>query len=190
MSAIAERVLRISMSVETRLPALLVPQSDEKLAEQQRDELFQLSERLRLLVRDLKNHENRLRAQQWNKNVAPWAMKQRLADVALERSRAEELAREIERVLQPKGLNPMEAANKIHELIENSELHLDEAAQAIAAGKRIHSSIGPAADPSIPRPTALHVFDSAVPILTFAYLLLRFAAKSRSGKQARTTRAS
>lgn len=191
MSAMADRVNRLSMSVRAKLPALLVPQSDEKLAEHQRRECSRLAEDLRLCIRELKNHENLVRIQNRKKSADPWALKQRLADLRLERARAEELAQQIERALRDKGLNPMEAASKIHELIENSEIHLDEAAQAIAAGRGLHFSIGPATNSMASHLAPLQVLDTAVPVLTFAYLLLKWAGtKLSSGQAQRGGRAS
>jgi hypothetical protein len=85
----------------------------------------------------------------------------------------------------------MEVGYKVHELIENSEIHLGDAQRAIQEGKTMHSSIGPATQSTMPHMTPLHMLDTAVPVVTFAYLLLRWAASKRSAAAIKkSTRAS
>ena len=158
---------------------MLVSQSDENEANRQNAELAQLGDELLLLVRDLRNRESSIRAQGKNKTSDPWKTKQKLTDVWQEEEEAEALAREIAKILRGKGLNPMDAAKKVHELIENSEITLDDAQRAIREGGTIRSSIGPATRSTVPHMT-LHTVDSLIPVVTFACLLLRWAASKRA----------
>jgi hypothetical protein len=179
VSAIVSRLQQLSMRIRNRLPALLVPGNDEKESERQQAELFQLQHDLHLLTRDLKSQENLLRIQGRYPPSDAWAQKQRLIDVNLEKDQARALARQIEDLLRQNDLNPMDVGYKVHELIENSDIRMDDAKQAIAQA-RTHSSIGPAAPANTAQMTTLHNLDTAVPIVTFAVLLLRWAAKKTS----------
>jgi hypothetical protein len=189
VSDFANRLSRVSVQVKNRLPELLVPQSDENEANRQNAELAQLGDDLLLLIRDLKNRENSIRAQGWGKFSDPWKTKDKLSDVGLKKEEAEALAREIKGILSSKGLNPMDVGYKVHELIENSEIQPDDAQRAIQ-GRTIHSSIGPATQSTVPHMT-LHMVGSVVPAVTFACLLLRWAAiKLSAAKIEKNPRAS
>jgi hypothetical protein len=179
------------MNIKNRLPALLVPQSDEAEAERQLAQLTDLADQLGLFIRDLKTQENLLRLQSRNRFSDSWAMKQKMADVQMDKDESESLARLIADVLRGKGLNPMEVAFRLHELIENSELQLEDAQQAIQEGTPRHSSIGPPARPTAAHMAPLHMLDTAVPSLTFAYLLLRWGAtKLKAARDKKNRRAS
>jgi hypothetical protein len=184
VSAIENRLRQLSLKVRNRLPELLVPRNDEKESERQQAHLAQLGDELLILIRDLKSQENLVRVQGRNKSSDAWATKQKLANVRSERAEAEALAREIDDILRRRGLNPFEVGYKVHELIENSEIHAAEAQRAIAELRTIHPSIGPANESAAPHMTPLHMLDTAVPVVVSAYLLLRWAAnKSSAGKK-------
>ena len=93
---------------------------------------------------------------------------------------AEILARLINDLMERNGLNAMQAASKFHELFENLEKSFShaEVSSALNAGQHLHGTIGPMPghEPTHMRPTA--AFDTAVPLLTFVCLMLRWAARS------------
>jgi hypothetical protein len=186
---------RLTQEINHKLPTWLLgrPASDTE-ADRRETEINDVAERLKLLIRDLKSRESLLRVQQSgsghifprdSQNQAQWAQKQRIANLEDIREQAEGLAKLVNDQFRRNGLNPLQAANEFHDLIENLDKTFShsEIANAMKIGQNAHSTIAPASPQHAPHMHPLSVLDTGVPALTFTWLLLRWvAAKARRGK--------
>lgn len=186
MGNLAATLRQLQLEIQRKLPAWLTgrPTKDED-AERRDTEIEDYLFRLRLLIRDLKSQEDLLRVQQQSmartppRNLASgamWGMRQRIQDIETLTKRADELARFVNDMSKRNGLNPMQAAEKIHELIEkvSGSFTPSDLEQARQAGQHLQAVV--TAPPSVPDPrdvNAMHPFETAVPVLTFVCVLLK-----------------
>jgi hypothetical protein len=186
---------RLTQEINQKLPAWLLgrPTNDVE-ADRRETEINNVADRLQLLIRDLKSRESLLRVQQSgmgriyprdSQNQAEWAQRQRTANLEGVREQAEGLGKLVNDQLRRNGLNPLQAANEFHDLIENLDktFSQSEIANAMQTGQNAHSTIAPASPQHAPHMHPLTVLDTGVPALTFTWLLLRWiAAKAKRGK--------
>jgi hypothetical protein len=187
---------QLELEIQRKLPAWLTgrPTKDED-AERRDTEIEDYLFRLGLLIRDLKSQEILLRVQQQRmartppRNLASgamWAQGQRIQGIEALKKQADELARLVNDMFKRNGLNPMQAADKIHELVENmsGSFAPSDLEQARQAGQHLQAAI--TAPPNVPHPgdiNAMHSFDTAVPVLMFVCVLLKsIQNKAQKGK--------
>jgi hypothetical protein len=178
---------RLRADIQQRLPGVLMgrPNSDAE-AERRSDELAKFADRVTLLRRDLKSHENLLAMHRHDPHTAAgWAARQRLQDLLSVQQEAEDLANLINDLMRRNGLNVMQAVDKSHELLENLENCYShaEVSSALKAAQQLQQTIGPATGHAVAHMEPLAAFDTAVPLLAFSCLLLRWGARSLKEKR-------
>ena len=151
---------QLTMELHQKLPVLLLPTSSRKEEEKHRTEINEFAERLKRISRELKNNKH------------PDEVRRR-------KEQAEALVRVLQEEFRKRGLNAMRMANEIHEVIENSEFHLEEVSKAMAEGRRMQTTIGPPTPSNVIPIAPLHILDTAVPLVTFAALVLKWLEKRK-----------
>jgi len=180
MSALAGRLRQLRITVEQRLPPLLVPDTDDERTKQQERELSELRDQLLRLIKDIGSYDYILRMEARNKSADAWAMKQRLANVKLEKDEAEGLAHSIENALKSKGLDPMKAGKEISELL--AQFHLPTEKLNQLKEMLLHSGQH---SQSIASPGAPHVdpIDAVSQLVVISSAMLSWVIKKRSDKR-------
>jgi hypothetical protein len=139
-------------------------------------ELDQINNSLRIIVRDIRNEQNRIQAAQGNLGNVPrdnrWSANQSLdqqrKNLQNARKQAEDLAQAVRQLMEKNGfLSPVQASMKLMDLIENIEKTADQA----HAIQQIMSELGV---PTITMPkTESPSISSLIPVFVFIIYEIR-----------------
>ena len=177
--------LSVIRSQLTRIPIFTHGRPDDDAEAKRLDtELQGIADRLRLILRDLSSMENLARVQAESARKLPpdqrWQandrFKQKSGDIDEVSKEAQQLAALVKTLLERNGmLSPMQVGKDVMDLIQEFEKHLSQHGEA---GTLQHTD-RPAVSPMQGQAPA---FESIVPLLTFAYVAIRYWKNKSAGK--------